>query len=404
MVRFTVILVVVLGLLMGALGGCGRQERSYSQATAEDTLASAIEMIRAGEPQHLTRLIWADSREYRIVLQRLGQMLGSLYVLTQVVAERYPREVAELRRQVEEAARELDARDLANTAAREPGEIRVPVIPASEEARRAQQGEFERVTQRLLADPYGLILQYADQLSVRRDTDDVSLVWWGDAPALGGLVRLQQFDGRWFFVLPLDAPFIAQYAPQTRGEWAILASIVTVLDNTLKELTEEVRAGRVGSTRQLAEKAGEIAAIPAIVAFVSYVKEMDLRQKRERVLRDFRRRVREWSRGRETLGEDPDVTRRLVEVINRAAVEGIDRLIREREVTARDQREPLPAFAEMSEVQLVITMSRWLREAGADLDLNVVHDAARVDRAAQALRQAALAPVQRIGPDGRPRM
>jgi hypothetical protein len=394
------VLSLALSFALVALSACERRDPSYSQATPDEVLRSAQLMLTRKEPRLLTKLIYADSREYRLFLQRLGQLLSTISELSDEVATRFPNDVKRLRAQAEAAAKRLDAVDpkaLLDRPDLRDNPPTVPTIPQDEATRANARETFERSLELAIADPLGLARRYADRLSVKPEGDDEAVIAFDNDVVLGGLIRLRKIDARWWLVLPLDAPLIANYAPETRGEWAILAYLVRALDNALKDLLDELRAGQIDSVKRLSERAGEIAAPPAVGVFIAYAKEMDVRQKRQRALRDFSRRVRDWARARPDADtpNGQDLTRRLVDVINRAAIEGMDRLVRQREATPRDQRRPLPDFKSLTDDELLAWAGRWLRENAAELPLSGTISTAQLDEAERRLREAALAPVVR---------
>ncbi|HYD00086.1 MAG TPA: hypothetical protein VEB22_02570, partial [Phycisphaerales bacterium] len=86
---------VGVGVFAGIL--LATQRKEYSQATPEDVLASAIQMVRDGNTERIADLIYADNVEYRTTLTRLGHLFGTMQGLGKAMAERFPNEVAAAR-------------------------------------------------------------------------------------------------------------------------------------------------------------------------------------------------------------------------------------------------------------------------------------------------------------------
>ena len=118
--------------------------------------------------------------------------------------------------------------------------------------------------------------------------------------------------------------------------------------------------------KQLAEKAGEKAFVPAAMVFIVYSKEMDVRQRRERVMRDFRRKWGEWVSGVREAGADPDALKAFSDAVVKVTVEEMDRRVRAR---VADNAQALPAFAQMPLDQLLKDVQTWLAASGVNITL-----------------------------------
>lgn len=403
-----VVLLSVLALL-APLAGCRRPaEPPYSQDSAQAVLDSALRMVKDNRADLLTKLIYADSRESRIAMQRLGKLLGHLQEMGVLVSERFPEEASAIRKSMLAAAGGIqvgpgsidvetdepgdgEPAPAAAPAGAQPGPIAIPTDPASQ---RRQRRGVEDVAKRLFADPLSFITDNEKRLSVQRDSDDVFIVQLDGQALLGGLVRIERRGERWWLVLPLNLPVVQRYAPQTRNEWLIVGDVIAVMDNLVVDLTLEVREGKVQNLTHLSNRAGEMLFGPAALAIVAYVKEMAHRDAREKGMAELRPRLTAWSKGRAALGELPEVTRKLMDVVRRAAVEGLDRIVRQHLATTKDpgSKAPMPSFKEMTEAELVSKLQEWLADAGAPLPLGSALSAAEVEAAAEVLRKAPLAP------------
>lgn len=362
-VAWVVVTVLVgVGVFAGIL--LATQRKEYSQATPEDVLQSAIMMVRNGDTDRLSDLIYADNVEYRATLTRLGHLFGTMQGLGKAMAEQFPNEVAAARDRLKsEMEGKGEGIATALMSANPNGPIRFEQ-PKNEQETRERQQQFNDFTTRLFADPFGWLDSGSARLSVERIADDAAVVEFDQEPLVGGVLTIRQHDGRWWFVLPLNLPGVNQYTPQTRNEWAIVASLIKVIDNAMGELRDDVKAGKASSVQKVSELAGEKAFIPAAIVFVMYGKEMDVRGRRENAMKAFRKRWGEWSKTRQ---EDSATIKALNDAVAKSAMEGLDGLIRKR--TADKNAVTMPKFEGMPEAQLVALAEEWLKDAGAPIKL-----------------------------------
>jgi len=354
--------VVGVGVFAGIL--LATQRKEYSQATPEDVLASAIQMVRDGNTERLADLIYADNVEYRSTLTRLGHLFGTMQDLGKEMARAFPKDVAAARDRLK-AEMEGKSSGLATAlmTANPNGPLRIE-MGSSPEDRKAQEQQFQDFTTRLFADPFGWLDSAGARLSVERIADDAAVIKFDKEPLLGGVFTIRKQDERWWFVLPLNLPGVSQYAPQTRNEWAIVASLIRVIDNAMAELRGDIATGKAANVKRVSELAGEKAFIPAAIVFVMYGKEMDVRGRREAAMKSFRKRWGEWAKGR---SEEPAVMRTVSDAVSKSAVEGLDGLIRKR--TANKASVTMPKFEGMPDGELVPLVEGWLKDAGGTLNL-----------------------------------
>lgn len=362
---------VAAALGIGAFLALGNRDRgTYPQDTPEAVLQSALAMFKNGDADQLPRLIYADSREYRSVLNRFGTLLGSLQSLAGEIKTRFPESVEQLRAQVQEASatkttEEQQAAVLA--AVNDPNAPAMPTNVPRDRAERIRMAQrFEDLSQRILADPFIFIEVNAPRLSVEQLDDDTATVKFDDQPLLAGILQIKRHEGLWYLVLPLNLPMVSNFTPQTRNEWSIIGSLLKMADNVVKELTDELRSGQIGRIEQLANKMGEKAFLPGAMIFVVYGKEMDVRRQRERAVRSFRARAKEWGQAREAAGDDPSAVKTTVDALGKVAVERMDELVRKR---SADRAVQLPKWEGMAEDEFLRLTAEWLKGVGDEAAL-----------------------------------
>lgn len=390
--RIGLIIVLGLGLACG-LSGCGKRD-GYSQESPEEVLATALAMIKNGEANKLTRLIYADSREYRSVLNRLGSLLGNLQKLGVELKNRFPEDVEKLRKElVRVAAESPDNQKIGAALNTEAAPGAAPSIPRDRAAQRRQRQQFEDLSQRILTNPFLFIEANAERLSAEKITDDIATVKLDGQPLLAGVFQMQKREGQWWLILPLELPGVSSFAPKTRNEWSIIGSLIKMADGVVVELTEDVRSGAISKVGQLATKAGEKAFLPGAMIFIVYGKEMDVRRQRERAMRGFRTRAREWGNARVEAGDERAAVDLMIETLGKVGVERLDEVVRARSVDR--EKNPLPKWEEMPEADFLALMGAWLSSVGDKEPIGTVTEgrAKRAQKAADANLRGTIKPV-----------
>lgn len=234
-----------------------------TEATAErvrvsdpnDLIDIAWEFVESGRPERLPELIHAESPEMEAVLARVGRLLGSLHELAGAVQERFPEETARLRAEAVPDATALMGR--AREAARD--------------------GPDEGFLARVFADPFGWLRSARERVSVVYIADDARAVLIDGQPAFGVGLTMREYEEGWRLALPMSLPLVSRYMPKSREEWTIVASMVTVIDNAVRDLEADVRAGRVRHLNDAARAAGEKAWAPLVMTIVAYQRAMEVR-------------------------------------------------------------------------------------------------------------------------------
>lgn len=399
--RLAPFLVAALLLCALILPACKKPEQiTYPQATPQDVLNSMVKMIKDGRVDRLPDLLYADSKEFRLVLNRLGGLMLRLQELTLAVADRFPTETADLRKRLEsgsaaDALSKITAG--AGTLNSRPRRIDVNLqsgqktgvdvnLPANDEnARRAQRDAFKEITDQIMANPFGVLEANAARLSTVSLADDQAAVLFDGKPIPPLGLTMKKENDAWFIVLPTNLPGVNQFLPETRNEWSILGSLIKALENSIAELRDDVRAGKITKIDQLAEKAGEKAFIPIGMIAVVYVKEMDVRVQRQKAMEQLRPRLDRWSNSRTAAGEDTELTKKLMDLVSKAAVEGLDKAIRQK---IQDPTKPLPNWKELSDGELQALAETWLEARGFRMSISLPADERAITKALESLSDA----------------
>ncbi|CAN5680632.1 hypothetical protein BH11PLA1_BH11PLA1_20430 [soil metagenome] len=455
--------------ICAALAGCRKAEVKtsalYSQATPQAVLDSMLTMMKAGDVKRLPDLVYAESKEYRIILNRVGSLMERMKELTVAVTARFPAEAAALKGKVQEltrlgsleqftqnpdvkmltgAQRDVKAAKAAAAASSEdpaakkgtaktrtPGSFSIglggkngiqigaeppggkPIKPGisittttgedkpavaapgpaakptgdepaqaqadMDSARNAQRDALQSIMDQLLADPFAILEENAKRLTVEMIADDQAAVLFDGAPVPPLGLTMRKENDAWFIQLPSNIPGVDRFLPETRNEWSILGSLITSIANAVKDLRDDVNAGKVRRVDDLAEKAGEKAFVPVAMCAVVYAKEMDARMQRQRAMGDLKPRLTKWLAARKSQGEEAAVNEKLAVLVNKAAIEGLDLLVR---AERRDPAQKLPKWSAMGDGELQGVVEGWVdaREK-THINLNVGSDRAKIEAA-----------------------
>lgn len=279
-------LALLLGVLvMIAATACSRSD-GYSQESPDALLKTAVLMVEQGRADRLTTLIYAENEDWKMLLRRLGVTLGHLQELGTTLQASFPKEIADLKAQAEVAAKKGQTTGLLQqlTGGKSPFQRRGKAAAPSREEQKRQQDSINAAIRRLFADPYAFLRESSGHLSTVPVTDDLAAVLWdGQAvlPPIGISMKRETVKGgdRWYFVLPTNLPFLANYMPRTKDEFKVFGSLIATLDNVVVDLTRDVREKKVASLNEAANKAGEKVLIPAAMVFYAYNKAVEARAK-----------------------------------------------------------------------------------------------------------------------------
>lgn len=240
--------------------------KTYSQATPDDVIASARAMLKSGEPERIHELIYGEDEFERAFLRRLGSLLGHLKELTVDVQTKFPKDMEKLKAEAEAQAKLAAKRGTTGA-----GALVNQIVSAGRSTSRDQRESlFEDLITQIFADPYGWLEDQSGRLTTELVTDDQAAVLWETKPILPPVgLAMRKVEDKWYFVPPMNLPFIAKYRPRTKDEWNLWASMIRIFDNAIVELRDEVRTGQVAGFGDVSRKAGEKIFMPAALAGIA---------------------------------------------------------------------------------------------------------------------------------------
>lgn len=359
--------------------GCERK-RALSQDSPDQTLQTAINLIKTNQASRLSDLIYAESPDMRAFLNKLGELLGNMQKLANAVQRRFPGELDKLKAEGDQQAGTTGSPINRLLGAMQGG--------GGSGGRSRQGGGFNPDDARamfnsVLADPYGWIESNAGRITTVKLADDTAAILVDGQPAIPIVgLPMRRENGRWYIALPTNAPGVSEVMPRTRDEWSIFASVLHVLSNSMASLAEDVDKGKVGSLKILVDKLQEKTLFPIGIAFAAYGREIDVRGRVDRRVNAFTTRLDKWSTERSG-GDPPGVSAELVKLLKELARPAIDKAVR-KNVAQR--------FDQMSDADFEQTVGAWLRDAGTGIGMEGSLAGADVDERIKAWRASKAKP------------
>ena len=345
--------VLVAGLLAYMLTGTAKRH-TYAQASPDDVLRAAVEMIKNGETRQLSTLIYADTPEMRTVLGQLGAVLESMQQLSVASAKRFPEEFQKLQNDALAAAEDPKNKGL----------VAQLMIGMNEfgngkpSGRQPYADDVRNAFSAILADPFGWIDRNAARLTTVKTADDTASIMFDGQPAIpvvGLPMKLE--NGKWYIHLPLNVAPISNVMPKSRQQWSILGSVLKVTDNAMIDLRRDVDAGGVAGLKNLTDKFQDKVLFPIAIAFASYGKELDVRGRTDRRLGAIRTRQRAWldAKKKGAASGTQAVSPKLLEAISMVAPMRVEQLVRANKPLSVDK---------MSDTEFEELVGAWLADDG----------------------------------------
>ena len=282
--RRRIVNVGACGILVAAvaISGC-EKGNGYSQKTPEDVIATANLMVKTGDVKQLPKLIYADNKDMRAVLNRLGSLCGNVNQLATSLAEKFPNDVAKLKEDAKQAAAEGRSSSLLGQLMSQAnpggGNKRKRAQDFNPDQMKGQREEFQGNITRVFADPFSFLAEAQGRLStVPIDNDTAGILFDGKPvlPPLGMTMRKGK-DDLWYIVLPTNIPGAGNFLPQNHDEYSILGSLIKVADNAVIDLRRDVETGSMKDLEEVSRRAGEKAFLPMVLTFYAYSHAIEVR-------------------------------------------------------------------------------------------------------------------------------
>jgi hypothetical protein len=270
------LLALVLTTLLAAC------DRGPDRTTPEGTIAAARWAVERAEARRIGDYIYAESDDMRRLMKRLGVFLGNVQQLGNAIQTKFPAQVAALKSQAEQAAKDGKSTSLLSqlSAQMRPGKGKSrPAMPAQDEGARSA---FDDALKSLFADPYAWIRESEKRLSTTFLTDDSVALLWDEKPIMapiGMVMKKDARDGRWYFVLPTNLPGVSNFMPKTKEQFEIFGGLIKVFDQVVVDLRKDVESGKLASLDDVSRAAGEKTFLPAALTVFAYSRLTETQKK-----------------------------------------------------------------------------------------------------------------------------
>ena len=230
-----------------AIVGCADPE--YDLSTPEKALDAASRMVEDGRADLLPQLIDLKPRDITFddgvteasaigdVKGKLSDMLGQLGRVSRKLKERFAKDMGKKKT-------ELD--------------------------RISDRFGFGPIVERAVTDPFAFLDESRSKLKADDLGDGTAALSYQDKPVAGGFVALVETDGGWRVTVPIELVQSNEYWPQTRHEWAVLASLMLSVENSLAMFEDELDQGKFRTLDQASERVGRLLGESVIVQSVIY--------------------------------------------------------------------------------------------------------------------------------------
>lgn len=147
----------------------------------------------------------------------------------------------------------------------------------TEADRLADRFGFGPIVERLMTEPFAILDESRAKLSAEDLGDGTAAFLYEDEPIAGGFIALVETGDGWRVTVPVELVQSNEYWPQTRYEWAVLASLMLAVENSLSMFEDELDAGKFRTIAQATERVGRLLGESVIVQSVIYatMKEKD---------------------------------------------------------------------------------------------------------------------------------
>ena len=129
---------------------------------------------------------------------------------------------------------------------------------------------FGPIVERAVTDPFAFLDESRAKLTAEDLGDGTAALLYGGNPVAGGFVALVEADDGWRVTVPLELVQSNEYWPQTRHEWAVLASLLLGVENSLTMFEKELDQGKFKTLDQASERVGRLLGESVIVQSVIY--------------------------------------------------------------------------------------------------------------------------------------
>ena len=240
-------LIPVLACVLGAVLGCKKPK--FNTSTPEDMLDAATEMVVKNQAQYLPTLLDIPSRDVTFddgvteasaieeVKTKAGDMLARLVRVAGELRDRFPKQVEKEIKIVLSKGRKASARDIAIAA---------------------------------IADPATWLTAQRALLSATDLGDETASLQFDGQPIFAGALTLTQTSDGWRVRFPVELVRSSKYWPDSREEWAVVASMMLAVENALKDFERDLNSGAIKNLDAASSRVGRLIGESVVAQSIIY--------------------------------------------------------------------------------------------------------------------------------------
>jgi hypothetical protein len=232
---------------IAALVACSKP--AYDTATPDALLDSVQKAVKDGRPEDLPQFIEIAARDITFddgvteasaisdVKKKLSDMLGQLGRVSRKLKSQFEKDLGKKKT-------ELD--------------------------RMSDRFGFGPIFERAVTDPFAFLDESRSKVKAEDLGDGTAALTYEGKPVAGGFVSLVETSEGWRVTVPIELVQSNEYWPQTRHEWAVLASLMLGVENSLNMFESELDAGKFRTLDKASERVGRLLGESVIVQSVIY--------------------------------------------------------------------------------------------------------------------------------------
>lgn len=240
--------ILAFGLpVAAALGGCA--DPTYDASTPEALLDSMQQAVKEGRYQDLPQFIEIAARDIEFddgvteasaigdVKKKLSDMLGQLGRVSEKLKPLVEKDKKKAKKEVD---------------------------------RISDRFGFGPIVERIMTEPFAVLDESRDKLEAEDLGDGTAALTYEGDPIAGGFVAMIETGDGWRITVPIELVQSNEYWPQTRHEWAVIASLMLAMENSLAMFEAELDEGKFKTLDQASERVGRLLGESVIVQSVIY--------------------------------------------------------------------------------------------------------------------------------------
>lgn len=240
-------LIPILACVLGAALGCKKPK--FNTSTPEDMLDAATEMVAQNHAEYLPTLLDIPARDITFddgvteasaideVKLKAGDMLARLVRVAGELRDRFPKQVDKEIKIVLGKGRNASVRDIAVAA---------------------------------IADPAAWLTAQRALLTATDLGDETAALNFDGQPIFAGALTLTQTAEGWRVRFPIELVRSSKYWPDSREEWAIVASMMLAVENALKDFERDLNSGSIKNLDAASSRVGRLIGESVVAQSIIY--------------------------------------------------------------------------------------------------------------------------------------